>query len=501
MPSIAAAFGGIEELVELHRIRNHPDPRRCHAHLFELLSLGMGDGKQPVCPSHHPATEHQVEGAFGEATGVDVRCGAVGGEYVRYAGSMQIVRCERAGNVPARMKMRHVERRRVLSQERGESDRQKALIPVSEPVRHISEHMRLDNTLGPRPADATAGAALTREAVLRIASIRRADGHSVAPIREPPRNGSRDPRYTAIRPRIGRVRHHVKHAHPVHGNTKLPHMLEIRTSLGGGAPETLVTMQTRGTRASRASNWAGLAWTLVRTDFRTRYHGTTSGFAWALLKPMGIFLVLMSVFSFVFPDPRYKYQLIVGLFLWDFFAEGTKVGLGSLHAKAFLFSKIRVPLWIVVVTSIANPLITLTVFGVGLLLLLSLSGQSPSAAGVALFATYCLSLTLLVVGFSLATSVLFLKYRDLNQVWDVITQAGFFVAPIIYPLGIIPERLHFLFYGWPPTPIIEFSRSVLIAHTAPSLTAHVYLAAEALTSLAIGAAVLKRFGPRAAEWL
>ena len=36
------------------------------------------------------------------------------------------------------------------------------------------------------------------------------------------------------------------------------------------------------------------------------------------------------------------------------------------------------------------------------------------------------ALTLLVLGFSLATSVLLLRYRDLNQVWDVITQAGFF---------------------------------------------------------------------------
>ena len=31
--------------------------------------------------------------------------------------------------------------------------------------------------------------------------------------------------------------------------------------------------------------WPGLVWTLVRTDFKARYHGTASGFVWALLKP------------------------------------------------------------------------------------------------------------------------------------------------------------------------------------------------------------------------
>ena len=112
---------------------------------------------------------------------------------------------------------------------------------------------------------------------------------------------------------------------------------------------------------------------------------------------------------------------------------------------------------------------------------------------------YGVALTLIVVGFSMATSVLFLKYRDLNQVWDMITQAGFFLAPIIYPLGIVPEKFHFYFYIWPPTPIIEFSRTVLVSGHAPSLLANVYLLLEVAVVLAIGTYILKRMGPRAAE--
>ena len=84
----------------------------------------------------------------------------------------------------------------------------------------------------------------------------------------------------------------------------------------------------------REGSLGGLLWTLVRTDFKARYHGTPTGFAWALLKPVTMFLVLMGVFSFVFAaDPNYKLNLIVGLFLWDFFAESTKVGLGSLQDR------------------------------------------------------------------------------------------------------------------------------------------------------------------------
>ena len=87
----------------------------------------------------------------------------------------------------------------------------------------------------------------------------------------------------------------------------------------------------------------------------------------------------MSVFSFVFAaTPTYKLDLIVGLFLWDFFAEGTKTGLTSLHAKRFLLTRARCPLWILVVTSIANDFITLAVFAVVIAGFLVVSHQPPA---------------------------------------------------------------------------------------------------------------------------
>src|SRR2546427_656361 len=136
-------------------------------------------------------------------------------------------------------------------------------------------------------------------------------------------------------------------------------------------------------RSSAVVARAGLVWTLVRTDFKARYHGSLGGFVWALL----------------------------------------------------------------------------------------------------LFLAYCVALVAIVVGFSLSTSVLFLRYRDLNQVWDVAVQAGFFVAPIIYPLGIIPERFHIYLYLWPPTPVIEFSRAVLVTGAVPTATAHLCLAIAAVACL------------------
>lgn len=247
---------------------------------------------------------------------------------------------------------------------------------------------------------------------------------------------------------------------------------------------------------------AGLIWTLVRTDFKARYHGTLGGFFWALLKPMSMFVVLMSVFSFLFAsNPRYKLDLIVGLFLWDFFAEGTKSGLTSLHARGYLLTKSRVPSWILVVTALSNALITLAVFFVVITLFLAGAGHPPTIKALVAFALYCAAMIAMVAGFSLAASVLFLRYRDLNQVWDMALQAGFFIAPIIYPLGILPERFHFYLYVWPPTPVIEFSRAALVAGVMPTMRGHLYLMGDAAICLVAGIAIFRWLSPRAAEYV
>ena len=247
---------------------------------------------------------------------------------------------------------------------------------------------------------------------------------------------------------------------------------------------------------------AGLIWTLVRTDFKTRYHGTIGGFLWALLKPVTMFFVLYAVFSFVFAsNAAYKLNLIIGLFLYEFFSEATKTGLLSLRAKGFLLTKARFPKWVLVVTSASNAVITLTLFSVALIVVLLVQGHPLRLATVALYVWYQLQYLAIVTGFSLAASVLFMRFRDLNQIWEVVTHAGFFVAPIIYPLDILPERLHLYLYVWPPTPIMMFSRSVLVDGVVPSLPAHVYLAAETLIVLGVGALIYRVASPRIAEYV
>ncbi len=246
----------------------------------------------------------------------------------------------------------------------------------------------------------------------------------------------------------------------------------------------------------------GLLWTLVRTDFKARYHGSVGGFVWALLKPTTMFLILMAVFSFAFArEQNYRLNLVIGLCLWDFFAEGTKVGIISLHAKGFLVARARFPLSVVVASSIANALLTLVVFATAVIVYIAFARGLPPLHCLLLFFAYLVLYVLVVLGVALGGSVLFLRYRDLNQVWEVVIQAGFFLSPVVYPLDILPERFHLWLYLSPVTPVLQFSRQVLVAGEVPSLRAHAILLGVTAFIFLSGCLLFWRLGRGAAERL
>ena len=86
-----------------------------------------------------------------------------------------------------------------------------------------------------------------------------------------------------------------------------------------------------------------LVWTLVRTDFKSRYHGTLGGFVWALLKPFTMSRADDGVLLRLRLRSPYNLHLIVGVFVLDFFGESTRAGLVSLYAKGYLLTKSQLP--------------------------------------------------------------------------------------------------------------------------------------------------------------
>src|SRR6185312_4445326 len=100
---------------------------------------------------------------------------------------------------------------------------------------------------------------------------------------------------------------------------------------------------------------------LVRTDFKLRYQGSALGYAWSLLRPLLLFVILYVVFVKVLKSgagiPHYPVYLLLGIVLWNFFLEMTTQSLGSIVGRGELIRKIKIPRWIIVVSSSLSALI------------------------------------------------------------------------------------------------------------------------------------------------
>src|SRR5574337_1882641 len=102
---------------------------------------------------------------------------------------------------------------------------------------------------------------------------------------------------------------------------------------------------------------------LVRTDFKLRYQGSLLGYAWSLLRPLLLFLILYIVFvkflKLGHSIPHFPIYLLLGIVLWNFFNEMTVQSLGSIVGRGDLIRKIRIPRWIIVLSSSISALINL----------------------------------------------------------------------------------------------------------------------------------------------
>lgn len=191
------------------------------------------------------------------------------------------------------------------------------------------------------------------------------------------------------------------------------------------------------------SNRALLA-ELVRTDFKLRYQGSALGYAWSLLRPLFMFGILFVVFNFIFKVgkgiPNYPIYLFVGIVLWNFFNEMTSQSLGSIVARGSLIRKVRIPRWMIIVSTSIAALINVSLNLIIVLVLSVTAGLDfmPTSIYLPLFV---LEVYIFALGVSLILAPLFVKYRDITYIWDVITQAGFYATPILYPLTLVKHEL------------------------------------------------------------
>ncbi|PIW93814.1 MAG: hypothetical protein COZ86_04405 [Candidatus Moranbacteria bacterium CG_4_8_14_3_um_filter_41_13] len=251
-------------------------------------------------------------------------------------------------------------------------------------------------------------------------------------------------------------------------------------------------------------NYRELIWMLAKTDFKLRYHDSVLGYLWALLKPLLTFAVLNFVFSSVF-NPRgtgadtYSLQLLVSLMMFYFFSEGTSAGMSSLMSKAQLVTKIYVPRWTIIIASTINATLIFLMNLLVIVFFFAVKGFVPSIPAILMFLLFSICIYIIVLSFSLITAPLYVKFRDLAMIWEVLLMIILYATPIIYPLSTLPVAYHQFILLNPLAFIIHFTKESLINNHFATMPQYAVFMTIVFGVFAISIWSYRKFIPRVAE--
>lgn len=231
-----------------------------------------------------------------------------------------------------------------------------------------------------------------------------------------------------------------------------------------------------------------LLFEFVKTDFTLRYNNSILGFLWAVLKPLLMFSVMYFVFSFFMGNTikYYSLYLLIGIFMYNFFQEVTTNGLNSLLQKKDIILKVNFKRYLAV---IGSTLIAGINLGFNLLvsvIFFAFNHLLPNPQGILFFLVSIIILYILALGIAFFISILHVKFRDLQHIWEILMLIFFYLTPIVYPISIIKGKFSLIIYANPLTHILTFGRNVLIYGKFSSVLSTFIILISSLLLLLLG---------------
>ncbi len=237
----------------------------------------------------------------------------------------------------------------------------------------------------------------------------------------------------------------------------------------------------RGPRAL-TDDWSRfwhLTYNIARNEFKLRFFGSVLGYFWQLMRPFLLFGVLYVFFTKVAHVNRdsvpgsefYGAQLLGSIVLFTFFGEATGGSVRSVVDRENLVRKIQfprlaIPLSIVLLASfnLGLNLVVVLIFALaeGVRPMLSWFELPLIVAFLAVFAT----------GIAMLLSALFVYFRDLQPIWEVVQQILFYASPVIISVVTVREKLsNTLVHVYMLNPLaVAFQqfRHAMVTHDTPS---------------------------------
>ena len=240
----------------------------------------------------------------------------------------------------------------------------------------------------------------------------------------------------------------------------------------------------------------GILFNFALSDLKVRYRNSVLGILWSIIEPLLLLGVLFVVFStmFKFDIENFPIYLLLGIITWNFFKNGTSIALGSLTNRAAFVTQIYFPRSIPGLSAG----ITASIMLMTELVILITLNFSPSITILYLIPVFLLEF-LLILGISLPLSVLNAKFKDVEFIWGVVLQAGFFLTPIFYQFDMLPETVRSVLQFSPMVQIVTMAHHVAIYGELPTVNSVLYAIFSVLVIVVVGYLIFRKLQGRIVE--
>jgi ABC-2 type transport system permease protein len=228
-----------------------------------------------------------------------------------------------------------------------------------------------------------------------------------------------------------------------------------------------------------------LTYNIARNEFKLKFFGSALGYVWQVMRPLllfGVLYVFFVVISHVGREGKpseqyYGVQLLGSIVLFTFFAEATAGAVRSVLDRENLVRKIQFPRLVIPLAIVLLAFFNLMLNLVVVFIFALISGVTPMLSWLEL----PLILALLIVfstGMAMLLSSLFVRFRDIQPIWEVFSQILFYGSPLIISVVKVRETLiphhTLLFHIYTLNPLVtvfQQFRHAMVTHATPSIVA------------------------------
>jgi len=206
----------------------------------------------------------------------------------------------------------------------------------------------------------------------------------------------------------------------------------------------------RGPRAldDSWSRFWHLSYNIARSEFKLKFFGSALGYLWQVVRPLLLFGVLYVFFVEIFHVDRakgaashfYGAQLLGSIVLFTCFGEATSTAVRSVVDRENLVRKIQFPRLAIPISVVLLALFNLALNLVVVMIFAVVAGVQPMLSWLEL-PLIVLMLTVLTTGVSMLLSALYVRFRDISPIWEVLSQILFYSSPVIIPAETVREKL------------------------------------------------------------